>query len=150
MLYTISQFPLFGFLLIIYNIISGTLFYSNPNDYYIDKTIISLTFPDNVIFSFTYIELWIITGLVILFIETIKHFQQMNKSIFEHIFAMFVFILFIIEFIFVPFATNTAFFIILLFSGVQMISGFVSTIIAARRDFSISETNDPKIKNENY
>lgn len=144
----ISQFPLFGFLLIIYNIISGTMFYSNPNDFYIDHIVLSLHLPSNVDFKVTYIELWIIASLCVLVIESIRRTTQTYTTILKHTFSVIIFFLYTIEFVLVPFATNPAFFIMLLLSGIDIIVGSVIVISAARQDIVIGESDYTKEKNK--
>jgi hypothetical protein len=89
--------------------------------------------------------LWVITlsdvliaaTLFLLFIEILKATQTGGNSLVDHALSTVVFIICLIEFLVVPEAATSLFFIITLVALIDVIAGFSVTIRAARRDFSV-------------
>ena len=55
----------------------------------------------------------------------------------DHTFSMLVFVGFLIEFLMVADCGTSTFFVLMLMSLLDVISGFTVSIVAARRDFAI-------------
>lgn len=55
----------------------------------------------------------------------------------EHILSFLVFLAFLLEFIFVPFVSDSTFLILGSMAGLDLVTGFTISISAARRDLSV-------------
>lgn len=75
--------------------------------------------------------------LLLLFIELVKATRTTGLSIVDHALSMVVFILCVVEFITVPVAATSVFFILTLVTLIDVIAGFSITIKAARRDLAL-------------
>ena len=84
-------------------------------------------------------ELLIVLGLLALFIEIVKSTRTTMSSVLDHSLSTLVFIAFLVEFITVPGAGNSIFFVLALMSLMDVMTGFTVTILAARRDLSVAE-----------
>ena len=84
-------------------------------------------------------ELLLVIGLVALFIEIVKSTRTTMSSVLDHSLSTLVFIAFLVEFITVPGAGNSIFFVLALMSLMDVMTGFTVTILAARRDLSVAE-----------
>ncbi|MBT7411244.1 MAG: hypothetical protein HN826_16205, partial [Methylococcales bacterium] len=84
-------------------------------------------------------ELFLIIGLIFLYIEVLKSTKTSKDTIIDHLFSMIVFVVFLIEFIVVEKAGNTTFLLLMLMSFFDVISGFTVSISTARRDFAMGD-----------
>jgi hypothetical protein len=79
---------------------------------------------------------WI--SLILLFIEIVRSTGTGRGSIVNHALSILVFIVCVVEFLlFAPFATSV-FFGITLMALLDVVAGFVISVVTARRDFAIS------------
>ena len=77
-------------------------------------------------------------ALVVLFIELLKSTNSRRGAIINHSLSMLLFIACLVEFLLGPaFATST-FFLITLMVLLDVLAGFIVTIVAARRDMEFS------------
>jgi hypothetical protein len=88
--------------------------------------------------SFTVSDLYIILGVIILYIEVFKSTRTGVASVIDHTLSMVVFVLFLIEFLVVKDCGTSTFFILGLMALLDVIAGFTVSIVAARRDFSFN------------
>jgi hypothetical protein len=94
--------------------------------------------------------LWIITlgdlmvmlGLLMLFFETLKAARPAQRAIANHLASTAVLIIYIIEFILVPVATNSTFFLLTLIALFDVAAGFTISIRTASRDIAFSRSID--------
>lgn len=81
------------------------------------------------------IMVWI--SLILLFIEILRSTSTGKASIVNHAFSIIVFIICMVEFLlFAPFATSV-FFTITIMTLLDVIAGFVISVMTARRDFAV-------------
>lgn len=92
-------------------------------------------------------EGWVVTpgdlllslALILLFIELLKATSTGRSAIANHALSLIVFIACMIEFLlFGPFATSV-FFLITLMALLDVLAGFIVTIVTARRDIAVGE-----------
>lgn len=125
--------PLFVFLLIAYNI--------NMLIGDINTTLATQLYAVNLIsgalWNFTVSDLYIILGVLTLYIEIFKSTGTGIVSVIDHSLSMLVFIIFLIEFLVVKGCGTSTFFILGLMSLLDVIAGFTVSIVAARRDFAV-------------
>ncbi|MEJ2214872.1 MAG: hypothetical protein P8Y20_12655 [Gammaproteobacteria bacterium] len=127
--------PLFIVLLVAYNLamLFGDVNASLASEMY------SVELASGAIWTFTVSDLYIILGVLILYIEIFKSTGTGVTSVIDHSLSMIVFIIFLIEFLMVPGCGTSTFFILTLMSLLDVIAGFTVSIVAARRDFSIGD-----------
>lgn len=82
-------------------------------------------------------DLLLAASLVVLFIELLKSANSRRTAIVNHALSMLVFVVCLVEFLLAPaFATST-FFLITLMVLLDVLAGFIVTIVSARRDLDI-------------
>lgn len=82
-------------------------------------------------------DLFIAITLVLLFAEIIKATRTGRSSIIDHSLSTVVFIVCLIEFLVVPQAATSAFFLMTAITLIDVVAGFSVSITAARRDFAV-------------
>lgn len=84
-------------------------------------------------------DLLLAASLVVLFVELLKSTTSRKIAIINHSLSMVLFILCLVEFLLFPaFATST-FFLITLMVLLDVLAGFIVTIVAARRDVDFGD-----------
>ena len=96
-----------------------------------------ITMLSGAVWVITLSDAMIAATLVLLFIEILKATQTGGNSLVDHALSTVVFIICLVEFLVVPEAATSLFFIITLVALIDVIAGFSVTIRAARRDFAI-------------
>ncbi|HYD14860.1 MAG TPA: hypothetical protein VEA77_00530 [Hyphomicrobium sp.] len=86
------------------------------------------------VWAFTWGDLILIVVLLVLFIEILKATYTSTSSLVDHGLSMLVFIAALIEFIVVPQAATSVFFILLVALLIDVIAGFTIGIRVAKRD----------------
>lgn len=78
-------------------------------------------------------------GLVVLFIELLKSANSRRVAIINHSLSLVLFVVCLVEFLLFPaFATST-FFLLTLMVLLDVLAGFIVTIVAARRDVDFGQ-----------
>ena len=131
----ILSLPLFLYLLIAANVLmlGGTA--GQPA--MINTILFELPLPSGRDVVMTISDMLIIVAIVFLYIETFKATRTSVISIIDHSVSLFVFVIFLIEFLIVPQVGNTTFLILTVASLLDAVMGFTVTISTARRDFAI-------------
>lgn len=84
-------------------------------------------------------DLLLAASLVVLFIELLKSANSRRTAIVNHALSMVVFVGCLVEFLLAPaFATST-FFLLTLMVLLDVLAGFIVTIVSARRDLDIGQ-----------
>jgi hypothetical protein len=79
-------------------------------------------------------------SLLLLFVEIFKSTRaSSNRGIIDHMLSMLLFIAMLVEFLLLPQAATSTFFLLMVISFVDVIGGFSITARAARRDVAIAE-----------
>ena len=93
--------------------------------------------PENPVkWVFTWGDLLIIVTLVMLFVELLKSTYTSTSSLVDHALSMVVMMICLIEFIIVPKAATSVFFIILFSAMIDVVAGYTIGIRVAKRDVS--------------
>ena len=92
--------------------------------------------------EFSVRDLMLILGLVCLYFEVLKSTSSSSRAIINHSLSTVVLIVFLIEFLVVPFAAHSVFFILMLMALFDVVAGFSITIKAARRDLALGQPGD--------
>lgn len=84
-------------------------------------------------------DLLLAASLVVLFVELLKSANSKRLAIVNHSLSMVLFIVCLVEFLLLPaFATST-FFLLALMVLLDVLAGFIVTIVSARRDVDFGE-----------
>jgi len=123
--------PLLVIILIVYNLIA----FISPTS--LTRIIIDANLASGAKWTFEIKDLLLFLSIILLYVEIVKSTRTSAVSIIDHALSMLVFIIFLMEFILVPQAGNSTFFLIMMVSLVDIIAGFTITISTARRDLSM-------------
>lgn len=122
----IIPFALYN-LLLVGDDINGTL----------QSTLFSMGLMSGAQWVFSMSDLFIIGGVLVLYIEIFKSTGTGIKSVIDHTLSVLVFIAFLIEFLVVASAGTSTFFVLTLMALLDVVAGFTVSIVAARRDFAV-------------
>jgi hypothetical protein len=83
-------------------------------------------------------------SILLLFVEIFKAARaSSSRGIIDHMLSMFLFVVMLIEFLLLPQAATSTFFLLMTISLVDVMGGFTITARAARRDVAIEEAALP-------
>lgn len=83
-------------------------------------------------------DLLLAASLVVLFVELIKSTTSRGIAIVNHALSMLLFIVCLVEFLLAPACATSVFFLISLMVLLDVLAGFIVTIVSARRDMDFS------------
>ncbi len=105
---------------------------------FMEAEVLSVPMPSGSIWTLNYGDVFLIAGLLLLFVELVRSTSSEGNVITNHALSLGVLVLCLIEFIIVPgFATSTFFFLMLM-AAIDVVAGFIISIRGARRDLSMS------------
>ncbi len=132
----IAHIPLMIVPFILYNLgLSGLIGAQNGDPW--TKELLSVPMMSGGVWTMTTGDLLIVISLAILFIEVLKATRTSNASVVDHLLSAFVFVAFLVEFLLVPGAAHSVFFILMVITLVDLLAGFSVSIRSAGRDVSI-------------
>ncbi len=102
----------------------------------------SIPMPSGAIWTATYGDLFLLLSLFLLLIEIIKSSGSGLSAIINHALSMLVFIICLLEFLLLPDFSNTLFFLLTMMAFLDVMGGFVITVVTARRDISVTDYGD--------
>jgi len=136
----LTAFPLLTIPVVVYAIyaltsLAGTA--ATDPDLALQAGLISINLPSGGVWSLGVGDLIIFFGLIFLFFELLKSTSSQRVAIINHALSMGLFVICLILFLLLPsFATST-FFLISMMVLLDVMAGFIITIITARRDLDI-------------
>lgn len=92
--------------------------------------------------AFTWGDLILVVALIVLFIELLKATYTSTSSLVDHGLSMLVFIAALVEFIVVPQAATSVFFLLLVSLLIDVVAGFTIGIRVARRDIGFGNVDN--------
>jgi len=116
---------------------------ANQNSPATGKPLFKLTLPSSAVWAPTFSDLMLLLAIILLYFELFKSTQTSNTAIVEHVFSIFVFLIFLIEFIVVEACGTSTFLLITLLSFIDVAAGLTMTISTARRDFGVGAHGMP-------
>lgn len=131
------NFPLLALAFVAYNV---NVFFTG---YPLDSELFGLHIVSGARWSFTAGDLLVAGSLLLLFVEILKSTRTGASSIVDHMLSTLVFIACLIEFLLVPEAATSTFFMIMLMALIDVVAGYSVTIRSARRDFSVGPGDGP-------
>jgi hypothetical protein len=84
-------------------------------------------------------DVLVITALFVLFIELLKSTSSRGTAIVNHGLSMLLFVVCLLQFLLLEAFATSAFFLITLMVLLDVLAGFIVSIVAARRDFAVDE-----------
>ncbi|WP_422378772.1 hypothetical protein [Roseibium sp.] len=129
-----SAIPFTLFSLLIYNALAFTTgsadagFWSQP--------LVTIDMVSGATFQLLTSDVLITVGLFFLFIEILKATRIGTTALLDHMFSVLVFVAYLVEFLVLPQAATSLFFILMAISLIDVIAGFSISITGARRDVS--------------
>jgi hypothetical protein len=89
-------------------------------------------------------DLMILLGLAMLFFETLRSAQPAKSGVItNHIVSTILLVIYVVEFIVVPIAGDSLFFILTAIALFDVVAGFTISIRTAQRDISFGAGGDP-------
>ncbi len=85
----------------------------------------------------TWEDILIAFSIFLLWIEMIKATRMGMRSVMDHILAMILFIVMLVEFLLVPQAATSAFFLLMAIALVDVLAGFIIGMRASRRQVEV-------------
>ena len=129
---SIRALPLLVFAFVLYNVIALTL-----GEEALGRQIFELRLLSGGIWKFTWGDLVLLVTLLLLFVEIVKSTFTTTSTLIDHALSMIVFMAVGAEFLIVPQAATSVFFLILVASLIDVIGGYTIGIRVARRDLNI-------------
>ena len=123
------MFPLLALPLFIYNILMLFGLVNGWREIVFDFNMIS-----GGIFSLNATEIFTIACLFLLFIEIVKATRSSNRTVVDHLLSTLVFIICLVEFLLVDYASTAVFLILTLISLTDVIAGYTISIRTAAWD----------------
>ncbi len=118
---------------ILYNVV---VFTSGGTDV-LNSALFELNMLSGGLWRFTVGDLVVLLTLFLLFAEIVKSTYTSTSSLVDHGLSMIVFIACIVEFLLVPQAATSTFFLIMVATAIDVVAGFTIGIRVARRDLAI-------------
>ncbi len=130
---SLRAIPLLVFSFLFYNVIAMSMGVEGLNAPIISK----LRLLSGGEWTFTWGDLILLITLVLLFAEIVKSTFSSNSTLIDHALSMLVFVAVLVEFLMVPQAATSVFFLILIATLIDVIAGYTIGIRVARRDLNI-------------
>jgi hypothetical protein len=130
-------FPLLAIPLIYYNFVvfaTSAAVGGQPDDWLVSP-IFTITLFSGAIWYLTHADVLLSAAMVLLFVEVVKSTRTDTLSLVNHAVATLTLVVYLVEFISLPYFTTSAFFMLTLMQLVDLIAGFTITAVAARRDY---------------
>ncbi len=136
----LTAFPLLVIPVVIYaayalTSLSGTAV-SDPN-FVLQSALMSVNMPSGGTWSMGVGDLLVFFGLVFLFFELLKSTSSQRVAIVNHALSMGLFVLCLLMFLLWSACATSTFFLITIMVLLDVMAGFIVTIITARRDLDI-------------
>jgi hypothetical protein len=132
---SIRAIPLLVFAFVLYNLI--VLVMGADPVAALNSPIFTVNLLSGGQWTFTWGDFILLVTLFLLFIEIVKSTFTTTSTLIDHALSMVVFIAILVEFLMVPQAATSVFFLILVASLIDVIAGYTIGIRVARRDLSI-------------
>jgi len=132
-----AALPLLALPVLAYNLIALTLtggFSSQEAAIRMSEPMTSIAMSNGAQWPVNLGDLLLLVGLIVLFIELLKSTTSRRTAIVNHALSMLLFVACLVEFLLAPaFATST-FFLLGVMVLLDVLAGFIVTIVSARRD----------------
>ena len=132
----LAAFPLLALPVLLYNLLVLTIGggFGGAAGQRLTQPLISLKMASHAVWAVSLGDILIAGSMLILFAELLKSAGTRRIAILNHSLSMILFIICLIEFLLFPAFATSIFFLIGLMVLLDVLAGFVVTIIAARRE----------------
>lgn len=130
--------PLLAIPVVLYNLIAVAKMAggaSSATNAALTSPLFSVPMASGASWTLTSGDLLILLSLFMLFFELLKATTSRRVAIVNHSLSMIVFIVCLVEFLLVPAFATSVFFLITAMTLLDVLAGFIVTIITARKDF---------------
>lgn len=137
-----TVFPLLTIPVLIYNVIAwGGAKFSNVDAVraHMDQDAFFVPMTSGTSWAITPGHALIAVSLLMLFFELLKSTGTGRGAIINHAFSMVLFIICLVQFLLFPAFATSVFFLIMMMTLLDVMAGFIVTIVSARRDFGVSD-----------
>lgn len=138
----LAAFPLLALPALIYNLVALTVgggFPAQAAQARMSDPLFMIHMPTGVDWPVGLGDLLLAGSLVVLFVELLKSTTSRRLAIINHSLSVLLFIACLVEFLLLPaFATST-FFLIIVMVLLDVLAGFIVTIVSARRDIDFGD-----------
>ena len=132
-----AALPLLALPVLAYNLAALTLaggFGSQEAAIRMSEALFTLAMSTGVDWPVTLGDLLLLVGLIVLFIELLKSTTSRRTAIVNHALSMLLFVGCLVEFLLAPAFATSAFFLLTVMVLLDVLAGFIVTIVSARRD----------------
>lgn len=131
--------PLMVVALVLYNLLALVHLYDADSTLAMLGTSFDIPMFSGHVWKLSVSDLVVVFAITLLFIEVVKATRTEATEVINHALSMLVFTACLVEFITLPAFSDSAFFLITVMALFDVVAGFTITIVAARRDFGVSE-----------
>ena len=128
-----AAIPLLALPVIVYNLIAFTSGAGGAEGA-MNSPLFTIHMPTSAAWVVTLGDLLLAASLVVLFVELLKSTTSRRIAIINHSLSMILFIVCLIEFLLAPVFATSTFFLITVMVLLDVLAGFIVTIVSARRD----------------
>ena len=137
-----AAFPLLALPVLLYNLILLT-FSGGPNTLdapsQLAKPVFSIPMSSGGVWPVSLGDLFLGAALVVLFIELLKSTNSRNIAIVNHSLSLILFVGCLVEFLMLKGFATSVFFLITLMVLLDVLAGFIVTIVSSRRDIDLHD-----------
>jgi hypothetical protein len=130
------HFPLLLIPLLLYNAFAFLIFEEYEGDFR-EATLFGMPLVSGATFQLTVSAAVILLALLLLGLEVVKATRVGSASVTDHVLATALFIVFLLEFLIIPEAATSTFFILMAIALVDLVCGFAVSIRSATRDIMV-------------
>ena len=137
-----SALPLLALPVAAYNVLAALMaggFRASDAQARLTQPVFSVAMASDARWGVSLADVLLASALLVLFVELLKSTTSRHAAIINHGLSMLLFIVCLVEFLLAPaFATST-FFLVLLMVLLDVLAGFIVTIVSARRDVDFGD-----------
>ncbi|MGH7019956.1 MAG: hypothetical protein ACREEY_08755 [Brevundimonas sp.] len=104
----------------------------------LSEVLLRVPMTSGAVWSISVGDLILFLSLILLFVELLKSTSSQRVAIVNHALSMLLFVVCLVEFLLLPGFAGSVFFLILTMVLLDVLAGFIVTIIASRRDFDMN------------
>jgi hypothetical protein len=137
-----AAFPLLALPVLAYNLLALTVaggFGGSGAPERMSAQLFSIRTASHTSWPVSLADLLLAGALVVLFIELLKSTTSRQVAIVNHSLSMILFIVCLVEFLLIPAFATSAFFLLTLMVLLDVLAGFIVTIVASRREIDFND-----------
>ena len=136
----IAAFPLLALIVLIYDLVAlsiGGMHTTTAQDQ-LAQPLFSVHMASGAAWTVGLGDMLLVTALVLLFVELLKSTSSPRVAILNHSLSMMLFIICLVEFLLFGACATSTFFLITLMVLLDVLAGFIVTIVASRREVELN------------